>query len=175
MTRACAHHWIIDTAVGPTSRGVCSDCGAVREFANSPPDDPEERRRIRLGIGQTKGRGAELAPLRKRFAELVREGLTMEDIKVKAGFRDVAPSTLKTWWARHKKQNRPAPCADAPVDAVAADVINAPLEPPAPQPMPPVLAALLELMPGPDANRQRHSDWLDAWDAVYTLLYLGGR
>ena len=204
----CTHHWIIDTAAGPTSRGVCERCGIEQAFANSLPDDPEGRKRIGLHMSQIRGRGAELAPLRKRFmsqirgrgaelaplrkrfAELAREGLTLQDIKDRPGFRDVAYPTLKTWHARYKKQARPAPvnpdapetvsvCADAPVDPVATDGMNAPLGPPAPQSMPPVLAAMLELIPCPDANRQRHVDWLEAWlaawRAVYTLLYLAER
>lgn len=186
MTATCKHHWIIDTAAGPTSRGVCERCGVEQSFANSLPDDPEGREKIGLHISQIRGRGAELAPLRKRFAELAREGLTLEDIKGKPGFRDVAYPTLKTWHARYRKQAGPAPvnpdapetvsaCADAPVDPVATDGMNAHLGPPAPQSMPPVLAAMLELMPAPDANRQRHVDWLEAWHAVYRLLYLGGR
>ena len=31
----CAHHWVIDAANGPASRGVCKLCHAVREFENS--------------------------------------------------------------------------------------------------------------------------------------------
>ena len=29
-----AHHWILDTPNGPTSRGECKHCGATREFPN---------------------------------------------------------------------------------------------------------------------------------------------
>ncbi len=29
-----AHHWLIDEADGPLSRGRCKRCGAVREFKN---------------------------------------------------------------------------------------------------------------------------------------------
>lgn len=32
--KACKHHWIIETATGPTSTGVCKLCGAVKEFQN---------------------------------------------------------------------------------------------------------------------------------------------
>lgn len=188
----CAHHWIIDTAAGPTSRGVCDHCGCAQDFANSLPDDPEGRKQIRLNMRELKGRGKELAPLRKRFMELMRDGLTLEEIRGKPGFRDVSYSTLKTWKARGstgRPRNLPAPVdpdsleidsislrTDAPVDAVApTGGMNVPLGPQAPQSMPPVLAALLELMPDPDANRQRHEDWLGAWDAAYTLLYLAYR
>ena len=31
----CRHHWLIDSAGGPTSRGVCRLCGAERQFKNS--------------------------------------------------------------------------------------------------------------------------------------------
>ena len=30
----CTHHWLIDEAKGPTSKGVCKLCGAVAEFRN---------------------------------------------------------------------------------------------------------------------------------------------
>ena len=29
-----AHHWLIEEAQGPTSRGLCRRCGAEREFKN---------------------------------------------------------------------------------------------------------------------------------------------
>ena len=32
---SCNHHWIIDSANGPVSRGVCKLCQQVREFNNS--------------------------------------------------------------------------------------------------------------------------------------------
>ena len=31
----CTHHWVIDSANGPVSRGVCKLCQEVREFGNS--------------------------------------------------------------------------------------------------------------------------------------------
>ena len=31
----CTHHWVIDTADGHLSRGVCKLCHAAREFENS--------------------------------------------------------------------------------------------------------------------------------------------
>ena len=31
----CRHHWMIETASGPTSWGTCKRCGARREFRNS--------------------------------------------------------------------------------------------------------------------------------------------
>ena len=34
-TTQCAHHWIIETADGPESKGRCHLCGEEREFANS--------------------------------------------------------------------------------------------------------------------------------------------
>ena len=32
---ACCHHWIIEMANGPISRGVCQKCFESREFKNS--------------------------------------------------------------------------------------------------------------------------------------------
>jgi hypothetical protein len=34
----CRHHWIIETANGPVSRGVCRICQETREFRNSVGD-----------------------------------------------------------------------------------------------------------------------------------------
>ncbi len=31
----CCHHWAIEAAVGPVSRGECQKCGDVKEFKNS--------------------------------------------------------------------------------------------------------------------------------------------
>ncbi len=31
----CAHHWLIDVAGGPKSKGVCRICGAERLFKNA--------------------------------------------------------------------------------------------------------------------------------------------
>ena len=31
----CRHHWLIDVAGGPKSRGVCRICGAERLFKNA--------------------------------------------------------------------------------------------------------------------------------------------
>ena len=33
-TETCAHHWILQTANGPTSEGTCKRCHLTREFAN---------------------------------------------------------------------------------------------------------------------------------------------
>ena len=33
--RACPHHWVIESAAGPVSPGICQTCGEVREFENS--------------------------------------------------------------------------------------------------------------------------------------------
>ena len=30
----CNHHWLIEPAIGPTSKGVCKLCGAEKEFNN---------------------------------------------------------------------------------------------------------------------------------------------
>lgn len=34
-TTQCAHHWIIETATGPRSKGKCQLCGEEKEFSNS--------------------------------------------------------------------------------------------------------------------------------------------
>ena len=31
----CRHYWIIESASGPTSKGVCKFCGEEKEFQNS--------------------------------------------------------------------------------------------------------------------------------------------
>ena len=31
---ACRHHWVIESASGPTSPGRCRNCGAQKEFKN---------------------------------------------------------------------------------------------------------------------------------------------
>ena len=35
----CHHHWVIETAQGPTSDGVCKNCGTRKEFLNAIPED----------------------------------------------------------------------------------------------------------------------------------------
>ena len=39
----CRHHWVIDSAGGPTSWGTCKRCAARREFHNSCPGVEWER------------------------------------------------------------------------------------------------------------------------------------
>lgn len=34
----CVHYWLIEPALGPTSRGVCRYCGEEREFFNYQGD-----------------------------------------------------------------------------------------------------------------------------------------
>ena len=34
----CHHYWLIESAEGPTSKGVCKFCGAEKEFSNSLQD-----------------------------------------------------------------------------------------------------------------------------------------
>jgi len=33
------HHWLIEEPLGPTSLGVCRDCGAERTFRNYPAEE----------------------------------------------------------------------------------------------------------------------------------------
>ena len=35
LRERCQHHWVIEAARGPTSRGVCQNCGAEQDFTNS--------------------------------------------------------------------------------------------------------------------------------------------
>jgi len=39
----CRHYWIIETPEGPTSRGLCKYCGAIKEFDNYWPYSTWER------------------------------------------------------------------------------------------------------------------------------------
>lgn len=60
MPPNCSHHWRIEPADGPKSRGICKLCGEERWFCNSIPeydrgyDEGQRRREIVL-------RGRELA------------------------------------------------------------------------------------------------------------------
>ena len=36
----CAHHWVIESANGPLSEGICLRCGEKREFKNSSGSTP---------------------------------------------------------------------------------------------------------------------------------------
>lgn len=36
----CRHYWVIESAKGPVSKGVCKFCGAQKEFHNSWPYFP---------------------------------------------------------------------------------------------------------------------------------------
>ena len=31
---ACAHHWVIQPAMGPSSQGICQICGESKDFQN---------------------------------------------------------------------------------------------------------------------------------------------
>lgn len=42
----CRHYWLIESANGPTSRGVCKFCGAEKEFYNWWPEFTFLRRNI---------------------------------------------------------------------------------------------------------------------------------
>jgi len=41
----CCHHWIIESVNGPTSRGLCKNCGAEKEFLNSSAESIREHER----------------------------------------------------------------------------------------------------------------------------------
>ena len=38
VTKKCCHHWVIETAYGPDSVGMCKNCLETREFKNSIDD-----------------------------------------------------------------------------------------------------------------------------------------
>ena len=42
--KECRHYWIIDSAEGPVSRGVCKFCGTESNFSNSLPVAPYVKR-----------------------------------------------------------------------------------------------------------------------------------
>jgi len=44
----CSHYWVIESATGPTSQGICKFCGAVRDFQNSFPDPNYQKRNNRV-------------------------------------------------------------------------------------------------------------------------------
>jgi hypothetical protein len=37
MTSTCCHHWVIEAALGPASRGQCKFCRAEKIFVNYAP------------------------------------------------------------------------------------------------------------------------------------------
>ncbi len=39
---ACCHHWVIEAANGPISRGECQVCHKIKEFHNSITDADRE-------------------------------------------------------------------------------------------------------------------------------------
>ena len=41
----CRHYWIIESANGSTSKGVCKFCGVKKEFFNSIPEQSNMVRR----------------------------------------------------------------------------------------------------------------------------------
>lgn len=42
VKQKCRHYWIIESAEGPVSKGICKFCGARKEFNNFPWDCLEE-------------------------------------------------------------------------------------------------------------------------------------
>jgi allophanate hydrolase subunit 2 len=44
---ACAHHWVIDSPAGPTSRGFCTLCGAENDFPNYAQFPPGQNIRFK--------------------------------------------------------------------------------------------------------------------------------
>ena len=44
----CSHYWVIESATGPISQGICKLCGAAREFNNSFPEPNYLKRNSRV-------------------------------------------------------------------------------------------------------------------------------
>jgi len=52
-TKVCAHHWVIESPGGPTSRAICKRCGSVTEFSNYVPHQlPSDRRLKRSEVSR---------------------------------------------------------------------------------------------------------------------------
>ncbi|KKN04544.1 hypothetical protein LCGC14_1096250 [marine sediment metagenome] len=45
----CQHHWVIESANGPSSKGHCKLCGDSRAFSNSMPMESWERKSTAIG------------------------------------------------------------------------------------------------------------------------------
>jgi len=47
----CVHYWMIESPAGPTSRGKCRKCRAVKTFCNTNPERlQDEAMRKRIGL-----------------------------------------------------------------------------------------------------------------------------
>ena len=59
----CRHYWVIDSAGGPTSKGVCRVCGAQRQFKNyledAPWDDEKPAARDQIASVVTPGKASD--------------------------------------------------------------------------------------------------------------------
>ena len=60
----CSHHWLIEPAIGPTSRGVCKLCGAEKEFSNIIDDSVPKNDVVALietiGLDEDKDEGEDI-------------------------------------------------------------------------------------------------------------------
>ncbi len=57
----CRHHWLIEAANGPVSRGVCRNCLESREFRNSVVGNEKEPADLSLALEPVAGGIAEAA------------------------------------------------------------------------------------------------------------------
>ena len=48
--QGCNHFWVIDSASGPTSKGKCKRCGAMKDFYNSFPEEAPAPKANLLGL-----------------------------------------------------------------------------------------------------------------------------
>ena len=54
----CKHYWLIEPALGPTSKGICKYCGQSRVFLNIVEENqPKEDLSRFFGKGETEGEG----------------------------------------------------------------------------------------------------------------------
>lgn len=80
---SCRHYWIIESARGPTSRGVCKFCGAEKEFHNAwpyfPVGKPSEKLLEVTEVGEPIKEEAEEAPEEGEEGELTEAGSLKEE------------------------------------------------------------------------------------------------
>ena len=56
----CQHYWVIATAQGPTSEGVCQNCGECRDFKNHVSLGFDSDSEANLVMAKSSAKGREL-------------------------------------------------------------------------------------------------------------------
>lgn len=59
----CRHHWVIESARGPVSHGICKVCGLEKDFYNSAPEEYSMRRRAPVAIMEEREEKVESVPI----------------------------------------------------------------------------------------------------------------